>query len=116
MEREYARVWLGVDKIVYSSALAEATTSRTRIERRFDVEAVRRHKVEAAADLSIGGPDLAAHALRAGLVDEVCLFVAPVVVGGGSRFLPEGVRMGLDLLEERRFGSGFVFLRYAVSS
>lgn len=116
VEQEFARFWLGVDKVVYSSTLAEATTGRTRIERRFDPAAMRRLKAEAVDDLSIGGPDLAASALRAGLVDEVCLYVAPVVVGGGSRFLPEGVRLGLDLVEERRFGSGFVFLRYAVAT
>lgn len=116
VEREFARVWLGVDKVVYSSTLAEVTTGRTRLERRFDPDAVRRLKAEATADLSVGGPDLAAYALRARLVDEVSLLAAPVVVGGGSRFLPEGIRMDLDLLEERRFDSGFVFLRYAVRS
>lgn len=116
VEQDFARFWLGVDKVVYSRTLTEATTGRTRLERRFDPEAVRRLKAEAAADLSVGGPDLAAHALRSGLVDEVCLLVAPVVVGGGSRFLPEGIRLELDLLEERRFGSGSVFLRYATGS
>ena len=89
-------------------------TGRTRIERGFDPEEVRRIKVAADHDLSIGGPDLAGQALRAGLVDELGLFVAPVVVGGGTPWLPADLRLRLDLLEERRFASGFVYLRYGI--
>ena len=114
VEQEYARVWHGTDKIVYSATLAEPTTARTRLERRFDPDAVRRMKSEAEADLSIGGPTLAAQALAAGLVDEVRLFLAPVVVGGGTRFLPDDVRLDLELLDQRRFAGGFVYLQYAV--
>jgi dihydrofolate reductase len=113
-EQEYARIWLGLDKIVYSSTLAAADTARTRVERSFDPDRVRDLKDQATADLSIGGPHLASFALRAGLVDEVRQFLAPVVVGGGTAIFPDGLRLGLELLDERRFGSGFVYLSYAV--
>ncbi len=116
VEREYAQLWLGTDKIVYSATLDEAATARTRLVRRFDAEEVRRLKAEADADLSVGGPNLAAAALAAGLVDEVQMFLAPAVVGGGTRFLPNGLRLDLELLDEHRFAGGFVYLRYAVSS
>jgi riboflavin biosynthesis pyrimidine reductase len=114
VEQDYARVWAGADKIVYSSTLAAADTARTRIERAFEPERVRDLKNRSAADLSVGGPHLAAFALRAGLVDEVQQFLAPVVVGGGTSIFPDGLRLGLELLDERRFLSGFVYLRYAV--
>ena len=90
----------------------EAPTRRTRIERTFDPDVVRQLKAAATSDLTVGGADLAAHALRSGLVDEVHLFLAPVVVGGGKRFFPDDVRMDLELLDERRFGNGMVFVRY----
>ena len=106
--------WLWT-KFVYSSTLSAADTARTRIERTFDPDQVRDLKEHATADLTIGGPTLAASALRAGLVDEVHQFLAPVAVGGGTAALPDGLRMDLDLLDERRFASGFVYLRYAVS-
>ena len=112
--REYAEVWRDADKVVYSSSLEDAPTSRTRLERAFDPDAVRRMKVESERDLSVAGPGLAANAFRAGLVDELRMFLYPVVLGGGSSFLPEGVRLDLALLDERRFDHGVVFLRYAV--
>jgi dihydrofolate reductase len=112
--REFAEIWHAADKIVYSTTLEAPTTARTRLEREFDPEAVRRMKAEADRDLAIAGPGLAAHAFRAGLVDEIQVFVAQAVVGGGTRFLPDGVRLDLELLDERRFGNGTVFLRYRV--
>jgi dihydrofolate reductase len=114
VEQEYARVWAGAEKIVYSGTLTTAETARTRIERTFDAESVRALKARAGADLSVGGPHLAAAALRAGLVDEVRQFLAPTVVGGGTAIFPDRLRLGLELLDERRFASGFVYLRYAV--
>ena len=106
--RDFAQIWRAADKVVYSRTLGEPSTARTRIEREFDPEAVRRMEGE----LSIGGPELAGHAIRAGLVHELRLFVSPVVVGGGTAALPDGVRWDLELVEERRFGNGVVFLRY----
>ena len=110
----WARQWQATDKIVYSRTLAQPRSARTRIEREFDAEAVRRLKAGAAHDLTVDGPELAAQALRAGLVDEVQLIVCPVVVGGGKRFFPDGVRLDLELVESRRFGNGVVVLRYTV--
>jgi dihydrofolate reductase len=110
--RDYAEIWRAADKVVYSRTLETPSSARTRIERDFDPEAVRQMKAAAARDLSVGGPDLAAHALRAGLVDECHLWVAPMVVGGGNQALPDKVRVPLELLDERRFGNGVVYLRY----
>jgi dihydrofolate reductase len=110
--RDFAEIWQAADKIVYSKTLETAATARTRIERDFDPETVRQLKASAERDITVGGPDLAAQAIRAGLVDELQLFVAPVVVGGGKRSLPDHVRLELELLDERRFGSGVVYLRY----
>lgn len=110
--RDYADIWCAAEKIVYSTTLREPSTERTRIEHRFDPDAVRKLKADSDHDLSIGGPTLTAHAIRAGLVDEYHLFVHPVVVGGGLRALPDGVRLGLELVEERRFASGVVQLHY----
>lgn len=115
-ELDWTRQWQAAEKVVYSRTLVEPRSARTRIEREFDPEAVRRLKASAAHDLTVDGPELAAQALRAGLVDEIQLLVCPVVVGGGKRFFPEGVRLNLELLEERRFSSGVVVLRYAVRS
>jgi len=112
---DFARIWQAADKIVYSRTLEAASTARTRIERDFDPEAVRRMKTEAERDLIVGGPELAAQAFGAGLVDECHLFVAPIVVGGGKRSLPDNVRLKLDLLDERRFSSGMVYLYYRTS-
>jgi dihydrofolate reductase len=114
-EQDYARIWQAADKVVYSRTLEDARTDRTRIEREFDPEAVRDMKAAAERDLAIGGPELAAHALRAGLVDECHLLLSPVIVGGGRPALPDGVRIGLELLDERRFGGGVVHLHYAVA-
>ena len=110
--RDYAEIWGAADKIVYSTTLATAASAKTQIERSFDPDAVRQLKTKAERDLSVGGPGLAAQALQAGLVDECHLFVAPVIVGGGTRFLPEGLRLDLELAEERRFGNGTVYLQY----
>jgi dihydrofolate reductase len=110
--RDYAELWRDSDKIVYSRTLDAPSTSRTRIERDFDPDAVRRLKDEAERDLAVGGAELAAQALRAGLVDELHLLLAPVLVGGGKRALPADVRLPLELVGERRFGNGFVHLHY----
>ena len=113
--REYADIWQAADKVVYSRTLEAPSSARTRIERDFDPDAVARMKADAASDISIGGPGLAAQALRAGLVDELHLFLAPAIVGGGNRALPEGIRLDLSLVGERRFASGFVHLHYDVA-
>jgi dihydrofolate reductase len=114
--REFAQIWQAAEKIVYSKTLETASTRRTRIEREFDPGAVRRLKAAAARELTVGGPALAAQAFRAGLVDECRLFVAPIIVGGGKRSLPDDVRLELELLAERRFDSGMVHLRYRALS
>ena len=110
--RDYAEIWRAADKIVYSRTLDDVHTSQTRLEREFDPEAVRAIKEAADTDISIGGPHLAAEAIRAGLVDELHLFMSPVVVGGGNPALPDGVRLDLELVDERRFGNGVVYLHY----
>jgi dihydrofolate reductase len=111
--RDFAEIWRAADKIVYSRTLGAVSSARTRLERSFDPEAVRALKAASDRALSVAGPALAAEAFRAGLVDEVQLFLAPIVVGGGKPALPDGVRVPLELLEERRFGNGVVFLRYS---
>jgi dihydrofolate reductase len=110
--RDFAEIWRAADKIVYSKTLATVSSARTRIERDFDPDEVRQMKASAERDLSVGGPGLAAHALEAGLVDECHLFLAPIVVGGGTRFFPDDVRLELQLVDERRFSNGTVHLRY----
>jgi len=110
--RDYAAVWQDTDKVVYSRTLREPSTPRTRIESHFDPAAVRELKERADADLSVGGAELAAEALRAGLVDELHQVVLPVIVGGGTRWLPDGLRLDLELLDERRFSNGAVHLHY----
>ena len=110
--KDFAEIWRAADKIVYSKTLARATTARTRIERDFDPDAVRETKAAAGRDITVSGPQLAAEAIKAGLVDECHLFVTPIIVGGGKSWLPDNVRVQLDLLEERRFGNGVVYLRY----
>lgn len=112
--RAYAEIWRDTDKVVYSAALGEVSTARTRIERTFDPDAVRALKDASGADLSIGGATLAGEAFRHGLVDEVVLLLCPVVVGGGKPALPRGIRVDLELLEHRRFGNGVVHVRHAV--
>ncbi|HEY7269790.1 MAG TPA: dihydrofolate reductase family protein [Dehalococcoidia bacterium] len=110
--RDYAAIWRAADKVVYSRTLAGVRTSRTRLEREFDAAAVEQMKAAAGSEISIGGPDLAAAAMRAGLVDEWKLFVVPAIVGGGKRWLPEGLRLDLDLVDEHRFEGGVVYLAY----
>ncbi len=110
--RDFAQIWQAADKIVYSRTLKVVDTARTRIERNFDPEAVLRMKASAGGDMIVGGADLAARAFEAELVDECHLFVAPIVVGGGKRSLPDGVRLKFELLDEHRFGNGMVYLHY----
>jgi dihydrofolate reductase len=111
--RDYAEIWRAAEKVVYSRTLDAPRTPRTRIERDFDAAAVRAMKEGATADLSVGGAELAGQALRAGLVDEVSLLLSPIAVGGGTPALPRGARLHLELLDERRFSGGVVYLRYA---
>jgi dihydrofolate reductase len=113
--RDYAAIWRAADKIVFSSTLHDVASERTRIERTFDADAVERLKRESTRDLTIGGAGLAGHALAAGVVDEVRLFVSPVIVGGGTRALPPGVRIDLRLRDERRFRNGVVYSAYDVA-
>lgn len=110
--QDYARIWRGAEKVVYSSTLTAPSTQRTRIERTFNPEAVRQLKDTSETNIGIGGPTLAAAALQAGLVDECQLFLNPVAVGGGLPFLPDGLTLRLELLDEHRFGNGVVYLRY----
>ena len=110
--RDFAEIWRAADKIVYSKTLETVSSKRTRIEREFDPEAVRQLKRASERDLTVGGPELAAHAFKAGLVDECHLFLAPILVGDGKRSLPDHVRLELELVDERRFGNGTVHLRY----
>jgi dihydrofolate reductase len=114
--REFAEIWRAADKIVYSKTLRTVSTAKTRIEPAFDPEAVRQLKAADGRDVTVGGPDLAGQAFEAGLVDELRLFVAPVVVGGGKQFLPDHVRLELELLGERRFGNGMVHVHYRTAT
>jgi dihydrofolate reductase len=116
VEKDFAEIWQAAEKVVYSRTLEEGSTTRTRIEREFDPDAVLRLKEAAGSDLMVGGAALAAEAFRAGLVDECHLLLAPVLVGGGKRALPDGVRLKLELQDERRFRNGMVYLRYRTSS
>lgn len=111
---DWARQWQAAEKIVYSRTLDEPGSARTRVEREFDPGAVRRLKADTAHDITVNGPELAGQALRSGLVDEIQMIVYPVIVGGGKRFFPDGARLALELIEERRFGTGVVVLRYDV--
>ena len=112
--QEFAQIWQAAEKIVYSRTLETVSTARTRIERHFDPEAIRQLKAQSERNITVGGPDLAAQAIRAGLVDEYELFVVPVVVGAGKQFLPSNARIDLELLDERRFRNGTVFLHYCI--
>ena len=114
--RDFAAIWQAAGKTVYSRTLQAASTARTRIEREFDPDAVRQAKEAAGRDFAVGGATLAAEAFRAGLVDELQLFFTPVLVGGGKHALPQGVSLKLELLEQRRFRGGTVFLRYRSAS
>jgi dihydrofolate reductase len=110
--RDFAQVWQAADKIVYSRTLEAVSTRKTQIERNFDPEAIRRLKDSVQQDIHIGGAELAAQAFRSGLIDECHLFITPMIVGGGKPALPDNVRLELELLDERRFGSGEVYLHY----
>jgi dihydrofolate reductase len=112
--RDYAEIWRDADKVVFSRTLEAVSSAKTRIERKFDPEAVRELKASAERDLSVGGPGLAAQALEAGLVDEINLLISPVIVGGGNPALPAGLRVDLELRGERRFANGVVHLHLAV--
>jgi len=110
--QDFAEIWQAADKIVYSKTLETVSSARMRIERDFDPDAIREMKARAVRDITVGGPKLAAQAIEAGLVDECHLFLTPIVVGGGKQSLPTGVRLELELLDERRFGNGVVHLHY----
>jgi len=112
--KDFAGSWRDSDKIVYSSTLTRVSSRRTRIERAFEPDGIRELKVSADRDLLVGGADLAGQALAAGLVDDVHVFASPILIGGGTRALPDGVRLDLDLMNERRFANGVVHLHYAV--
>lgn len=112
--QDYARIWREADKVVFSTTLTTPPTERTRVEAHLDLDAVRALKAAGDSELSVSGPTLAADLLRAGLVDELAIYVAPAVVGGGTRLLPVGLQLGLSLVEEHRFASGMIFLRYSV--
>ncbi|WEO77243.1 dihydrofolate reductase family protein [Cryobacterium sp. SO2] len=112
--RDYTAIWQAANKIVYSSTLAEPSSSRTRIERTFGPDAVRRLKESTPGSLSIGGPHLAAQAFEAGLIDEVQLFVSPIIIGGGTKFLPDDLHLSLELKDEYAFRNGVVYLGYRV--
>ncbi len=116
VERDYTQIWQSADKVVYSRHLDAVSSAKTRIERSFDPDVVRRMKASADRDISVGGPRLAAEAFKAGLVDELHLFLTPVVIGRGKRSLPDDVRVGLELLDLRRFGNGVVHLHYRVGT
>jgi dihydrofolate reductase len=113
--RDFTELWRSADKVVYSRSLQSVSTSKTRIEREVDPQAVQRLKEEASGDLTVGGPDLAGQMLAAGLVDELHLYATPVIVGGGKPWLPSRVNVRLELLDARSFASGFVFVRYRVN-
>jgi dihydrofolate reductase len=110
--RDFAQIWLAADKVVYSKTLEAASSARTRIERDFDPDAIRQMKASAERDISVGGPELAGEALKAGLVDECHVLVSPIIVGGGNQSLPDDVRVHRELLDERRFDNGVVHLHY----
>jgi dihydrofolate reductase len=113
--QDFAKIWRAADKIVYSKTLEAVSSAKTRIEREFEPDTIRQVKSRAGRDLIIGGPDLAADAFIAGVVDECQIFIAPVVVGGGKQSLPDDVRVELELLDQRGFSNGMVYLRYRTS-
>jgi dihydrofolate reductase len=112
LRRDFAQIWQAANKIVYSRTLETVSTRKTQLERNLNPQAIRQLKEAVEQDILIGGPELAAHAFRSGLIDECHLFVMPIIVGGGKRSLPNKVRLELELLDEHRFGCGVVFLRY----
>jgi dihydrofolate reductase len=114
--RDYAEIWRAAEKIVYSRSLSKVSSARTRVERELDPAAIKDVKETSDADIAIGGPELAGQAITAGLVDECHLFVNPILVGGGKRALPDRVHARLELLDERRFGSGVLHLHYRLNA
>ncbi|MBG0740993.1 dihydrofolate reductase family protein [Paeniglutamicibacter antarcticus] len=110
--QDFAAVWRAAEKVVFSTTLGAVSSARTRIEANFDPGMIRRLKARADADISVGGPELAGHAIRAGLVDEYQRFITPWVVGGGTRFLPRDVALRLELIDQHRFANGVVYVRY----
>jgi dihydrofolate reductase len=115
LRREFADIWQAANKVVYSTTLHQVSTAKTQLERNFNPDAIRDLKASAAEDLTIGGPNLAMHAFEAGLVDECRLFICPVFVGTGKAALPRGARGNLELLDERRFDNGVVYVGYRVA-
>jgi riboflavin biosynthesis pyrimidine reductase len=115
MLADYAGIWRAADKIVYSRTLQTLSSARTRIERDFDADAIRQLKLSSTTDIAVAGGGLAGQAMAAGLVDELHLFLSPIVIGGGKRSLPDNVRAQLELLDERRFENGVVYLHYRVA-
>ena len=113
---EFAQIWQAAEKVVYSTTLQTVSTGKTRLERRFEPDVVRRLKASATRDVAVGGPTLAGHAIRAGLVDEYHQFIAPIIVGGGKPYLPGNVHVKLELLDERSFENGMVHVRYRAKS
>ena len=111
---DFADVWQAADKVLYSTTLDAVSTAKTRLEHNFDPASVRDMKASATSDLTVGGPHLTAHALKAGLVDECHLFIRPVLVGGGKPALPSDTRADLELLDDRRLGNDVVYLRYRI--
>jgi len=111
---DFARQWQAAEKIVYSRTLAEPRSARTKIERAFDPDSVRKLKANTERDINVAGPELAAQAIQAGLVDEFQMRICPVVIGNGKRFFPSGARLDLELIDQRRFRNGEIFLRYAI--
>src|SRR5690606_3437772 len=111
---DYAEIWRSAQKIVFSRTLEDVSSEKTRVEREFDAAAVQQMKEDAGADIAIGGAELASHALAQGLVDEIRLFVVPILVGGGKKAMPAGLRADLELIEERGFSGGFTYLRYRI--
>ena len=116
LAREFADIWQAADKIVFSATLGSVSSARTRIERKFDPGLVAQLKSAAGHDMVVGGADLAGQAIKAGLVDQLRLFMVPVIVGGGKRALPDGARSDLELLDTRRFADGAVYLSYRPTS
>jgi dihydrofolate reductase len=114
LRSEFANVWKAAEKVVYSTTLDAVPTAKTKLERDFDADSVRDMKTSATSDLTVGGPNLAAHAFKAGLVDECHLFIVPALLGGGKSSLPRDTRADLELLDERRFSNGAVYVRYRV--
>jgi dihydrofolate reductase len=116
IERDYTEIWRAADKVVYSRTLDAVSSERTRLERSFDPDTIAQMKATTESDIGIGGPNLAAHAIRAGLVDEIHLFLTPIVIGSGTAALPDDARVELALLDDRRFANGTVYLRYRTRS